>query len=1464
MAIELESNLRQAGHLVFYDSSRKGIWYFRLVEKDGGSLLRDSEALASLDSSILVLGYNLTVVEEGAFEAAHVQRGRTPGPQSLRPIPTNASPTTPAALDHAHRSAFAHALQSSHQPSPEHESTATQKTAYENFIVAILLAITTAFCPTTGAIPLNYRTVLLPSTPSEDKSDRDTSTDHCALLGTLNAYLTTVGSLVISFSVSQCQGLLSLESYFAASLTSTGQRIVAAPFGVHASNPTATLGELGTASLAQTPNTQALSIRGYSDLNGGLWKQSCLKMLQLRGIPSSVLENCSWVHVTIPKRRLQDARGDGARSRDTASTSTTTIPWPGPLCFRQRAVETSSTTRLGDNILSGREEHRDPLGRAGRWLDSSAEREDQFARRKADRAALSSLEADGSATRPQVTEGQTPLTLGRPSTAIASAMYPTPPDAIQQLNGVTPTFEHVISSPRNPPSAPAITEVEDVMRNEPDTNHSSDIGDLSDAKRERSDSNLLGDAENMLIGGGDMFGDDDDITDADFNFFDEQPGETDVTMTDFDGEDTVLQKQAAANAEHTRHIPAPIPTKAVQVPPDSDVFTKPDLKDARSFLNDSQVARPATEIPSAKPHQPSRFDSITVFKQMKASLTPANIHSSVSLEARKRKANVFEKLDFGPVMPLINKKYEKGGLFDFEPSPAKETKIMQLSKSLPETEYLKRHGKRNRRPRELGLQSRTLMARFTALGAPTSHPSPFKRAASPSDDEQSSVESDQDDTSYTSDDPGSPLKSSMRRLAVDDDAVSNITSLRDPEVSDEADQRLVLELPRLAKPELPETSLSKLFRETEPLNLELPLTDEDMIQIAQLVTEQAATGSLAILDSQKLNGIAAVADEKGNRQHVAATARLSMKTLQAIAPSFLGNIKPSRLKAILEIPDIPAIGPHRSMQPRPVPGRESGSEQMRPNTLYHIPYHHLEVRRSDTRLSMLPSSINFWESLGLGPASGNKNAHAVCAFPGWSGMMDSASTFIERMKGVYELLKLGTFNQLPLPSELQDGLLPYEVDRISTSPDASVTKQGSTLIESLDILHAAISDLSVPNTNLIVFMVYTPSNPGTIVESCLAFQRFFEAHKKTLASKHEYPQNELVLQLVSADLISSPSSLVVTPTSDLFKLCMEIYDRCTLFDGPMPAPAIILEQTLPRLIDFKLSSAPSTSLMHENSSIFVAYAQSLDERWVTAAWTDDRGIQQATAAYCLGRKGRPLSSTMNEIANEIWESTLELIAHRRVHWRINITKSGVMDRQEVECWSELAKTENKANVTMILVTVDTSPWLQLVPPVAQVAVANANLYTTPVSTPQANVVSPEASATPATPVRDTHQAEGPGEADASSALLDLTDQTWGAVLGHRLNNSTTLLELQPALASGYLIKKTGARLEDTPTVMEVNLIHTENTARMYDPLFREILHNFKGLGTLARARGVVDKEKDVRPWHVAAAEKALRALYMLM
>jgi len=346
------------------------------------------------------------------------------------------------------------------------------------------------------------------------------------------------------------------------------------------------------------------------------------------------------------------------------------------------------------------------------------------------------------------------------------------------------------------------------------------------------------------------------------------------------------------------------------------------------------------------------------------------------------------------------------------------------------------------------------------------------------------------------------------------------------------------------------------------------------------------------------------------------------------------------------------------------------------------------------------------------------------------------------------------------------------------------------------------------------------------------------------------------------------------------RLCLETYDRCTLFGGAMPAPAIVLEQPLPKSVDFKVTTAPSPNLLHENSCMHIAYALSVDSRWLSVAWTDNRGSKQMTASYCVARRGKPPTTQFSDVASEIWDTTNDLISMYKVHWRVIITKCGPMDQQEADTWISLSQTEqSKLSVSLMLMTVDTNPSMQLVPPSVRIPLTTHSVfYTTPVSTPQPSIVSPDQSGNPPTAlggggsVNPTTPGGGDGGAgtaeqqqpDGDTTLVDVTDTTWGVVASHRLNNSTSLTELNTALASGYVIKRCGVRAEDGLAAMEMNIIYTEGSPRVHEPLLREMLVYFRGLGTLARARGVVDKDTDVRPWHVAAAEKAARVLHQLM
>ncbi|KAI6784505.1 Mediator of RNA polymerase II transcription subunit-like protein [Emericellopsis cladophorae] len=1015
-------------------------------------------------------------------------------------------------------------------------------------------------------------------------------------------------------------------------------------------------------------------------------------------------------------------------------------------------------------------------------------------------------------------------------------------------------LDSLVSSPKNLVSSATAADLDGM--NTDGLGTETDIWGQSEFSRERSDSNVLSDQDNMLIGG-DIFGDN-DVTEDDFRFFDEQPDEMDLGIADYAPTSDVspprdISKASTPKAVH--ETPAGTPMSTNPALQDADVFKKPELKHARSYMSPATSQTVSGKPVSSPKREGSPFSPEAVFKRVRGSLEPPRETSAAMPPPGQRRGSIFDKVDIGPALPVINKKYEKGGIFSFDPGVALTKNHVHHIGSLPETDYLRRHSRRNRKLKELPTQ------------APAAHMSPFNKqdGGSASDEDASSVQSEEDDTSYTSDEAFSPAKATFRRGAQEDDDASQVTSLRDAEAFEESEQHLVVELPRLSKPVPEELPLARIFADPEPMGTQLSLADETLVAVAQVLTEQASTGFVDIGDMRASQVHPALSTS--HRRALAGRIHESLEVLHATVPACFTGWTRNSLKGLLDLPDVPLGGQAMRMGMSNRNQAASGQDgnvaaQLRPSSLYPIPYHRLEVRRAETSLSVLPTAVSFWDSLGLAPASGGKEVQTLCMFPRWTGMQDNVRSFLESMGGMYELLKLGSFVRLRLSDDMEPGMIPFEVDRISTSPDASVSGHGSALLDSMTALQSALAALPASEVNIAVLMVYSPGNPTSIVEACLAFQQFTDLYAKQAAAKEGGPPG-LTLQLVSIDLISSATTLVVPSSTALAKLCLELYDRCAAAGGPSPAPAIVLEQPLPRVIDFKLTSNPSASLIHENSCFHVSYACSQDERWVSAAWTDDRGTQQSTASYCLGRKGRPLSTTMHEVAHEIWETTLDMIAFRKIHWRLIITKVGNMDNAEIDFWSDLMRTESRAHVAVILMTVDTNPSLQLVPPSVQVAAPSAGFYTTPVSTPQGSMVSPEqvsAQAAPPTPTAT----DGNTDPEADAILLDLTDQTFGAVVGHRLNVSQTPLELQPSLVSGFLIKKTSKEVEEPPVVMEVNLVHTEGTGRPYEPLLREMLNNFRGLNTLARSRGVVDKATDVRPWHVAAAEKAVRALYMLL
>ncbi|KAI0477791.1 mediator complex subunit 13 C-terminal-domain-containing protein [Xylariaceae sp. FL0804] len=1530
---ELEAILRKDGLLSYFDAVRRGMWCFRLCRK--GKPQGTQQEAQRPPRSIEGGGHTLKISEEGGFEPAALVRNRPYGPNAAN-TPGSASSSASSAFDPAFRSAqsatapsFPCTTTEQDQKAPvpldlRPNSTISCKDAYESLILAALTAVSSGLSADSDAIPLNSRTLLL----SEARESEYGAVP--AIIASIRVYLTTTGNLVVSLSHSFAENLVNMASYLANPLPPLGITVLAAPLGKFATCQPMAVTETNSTegSLVQSPDTQVLKLK--HERQGGSSRSNYSKVGYRHRISLALSGSRKRVSLQCIRGKVLEQNSDGKRS--PANGAGPGISWPASMCFCKMFALLDIESEVEESPRARLDQSFDPLKSAKAWFLSAPLRDDALDKRKKERDSSISHEDPLADDQPQNGVASSPVAMrGSSQTGPPPAgMYPTPPGGTQTMVGVTPTMDGTMSSPENNIPASSMAEADDAPQ-EPEEPYG-DGWEGPEVKRQRAGSSFESD---NLFGelGPDMFGET-DITEADFSFFDEQPGVADLSSFDMpvipNVDDSMGiatnfgpgQKQENQLDSHGSRSAPPQP---------SPTFAKPELRHARSTRADESRISTISEAnfleATGTKRAASPFNPDTVYKRIRASI---NNHKAVQqnslIYSSPHQGSIFDRVDFGPGLAMVNSKYEGQGRFDYSTDHSERKKPSVLNEP-PRTEYLQRHGKGRKGLKRLPLVPGEFPARMHGNQETASNrPSPGYMDGAQSDADEMSLMSDQDDSSDDSDGPLSPVKTlSLRRRRMDDDQDSLAVSVKELEPADIASPFPPLELLRTSNSET-DLSLTKYFADPEPPWIQYSLPDDQLIMAAQILTDQFSASTI-LAGAFCQTSLQSAGDR---RRQLSQVSRNSMRKLQSILPPCLSLATELQFRPLIEVQDIPLLGQPTRLQPRP-----PGADQIRPSNLFQIPSPHFELRRYESKLSVLPSSVSFWESLGLSPSQGGKDVKAICIFPNREGLADGMLHFTDRLGSIYESLKLGSFSRFPAISGTENGLFTFDIQSDLVSFGRSSSFLGPSLQSCSSKVCKALSSAKVERTTFVIFFLYLPDVVGSVVECCAVFNEIFEGYKKILSSKNLPIVNDLALQLIPHEFVASAGSVAMPSPQDFCKLSLEVYDRCSTVGGAMPSPAIVLEQAPPRLIDFKLSTNPSASLLHENTCLHIAYAQSIDERWVTAAWTDNRGSQQMTASYCLGRKGKSIVTPLQEIAREIWATTQDLISSWKIHWRIIIAKCGAMDPQEVERWTSLAQTESRMPVNLTLVAVDTDPSLQLLPPAAKVPNSATNIfYTTPVSTPQGSIVSPEQSGNPSTPLRDGAGTSAPtpggsgggggdsssnannaphnaADADADAALTDLTDQTWGALLSHRLPppNSTNTTststgstaaaargatgagaagsqsqaqvqaaqaaqvqsqqqqqQLLPpaALASGYLVKRGGARPDDPPVLVEVNLVHSEGSPRAYEPLLREMLTYYRGLGTLARARGMVDVDTDARPWHVAAAEKAVRALYMLM
>ncbi|KAJ5435019.1 Mediator complex subunit Med13 [Penicillium cf. griseofulvum] len=470
------------------------------------------------------------------------------------------------------------------------------------------------------------------------------------------------------------------------------------------------------------------------------------------------------------------------------------------------------------------------------------------------------------------------------------------------------------------------------------------------------------------------------------------------------------------------------------------------------------------------------------------------------------------------------------------------------------------------------------------------------------------------------------------------------------------------------------------------------------------------------------------------------------------------------------------------------------------------------------------------------------NIFAYCIHP--QAASEAADVFLRRFGLLYQSCNFGTHTRGEDSVAFEDGLKPWRSETSSYDSMMQVLKR------TCEQLGSELSQSPATADNHVVYIINPFTHAAALADICSAFWHLFQQLIAGSERRQTRNATELVLQIIPLEFVMSSETIVIPPQADYLNLALEVYSRCRPNDGDrsplLCAPAMLLADALPRAISFRLAAERSSPLQ-DGRSLHIAYSKSLDQRWISVAWTDFPGSVQRTMSYCLRYRHSGGARPISEVRNEIWATTKHIMDKFQARWKVQLATTEPMETDEVEAWASLADHHNKSkpgSLELTILAVNTVPDLILEPPVPPISMAMLNILSssTPVSTPNpsASVASPEQSGNAATPT------------SAGPAAY--------TILSHRLNSSPHLTEFRPALSSGYLLRRKGATDGDGVFSISVNLIYSPHPPASHDNVLKDTLNMYRDMGCLARAKGICSVQNNTLPWHVATALRAQELL----
>ncbi|KAL1882601.1 hypothetical protein Plec18167_003018 [Paecilomyces lecythidis] len=1248
----LELRLRNFDCLVSCYPRRLGLWVFSATPEFGTlkPLSRDGDGTnynrLALDS------VNLKVAAAGTVTAADLMRSMSNDSQ-----PSN--PNTPGA-------------QRSVSAGRPGEGQGNQGIIYAAFVSAVTSAMSLQLVKRHNAIPLGSRTLFTAvERNGYDGPILHDSPDSVPSLTTLRIELTPLGKLIVSLHTISQHGITRLWNAARNAIGPSlepGQDIWLAPTGTIARLVSAEgeEGSLPSPGLSHPRTSEDAKSQHLLALKRKNWKDNVVEWLNNVGLPLSSAEDESWIEVEVPEPFYSRLAAESMRQSDGTQPSPPLrrLLWPAKYSFTRTKTASPTETFTFDRC--------DPIDFAAEWLATASTRNEKLASARATGGSPGQQPKGPEMSTPRTDTGEIVESLARvnqyPDLQAASLVYPTPPDGAlaQGFNNVQPSdgFAEVPdATPSNIQKAVPV-KAEDV--------------EVHDARSGPDSMGRLETSATLGVGSGLYDANDDDdlfeemnekdfgskgITDADFSFFDEpdMAGFDDNKQTDHATEQVsahvslptgpvepletatpevavdISSEQAKVSA-HGGHGVGP--TTDVEGPKQNSEMSDEKLEDA-THRDIPDRNSPADEVQTVSPPlSPVKIKRI-LFPDAKSTQSSQADKASIArpLPRDGRNNGHYGPVPFQQELSSWDRKYGAAGTFSLSIDKAAKTQPGESdSTSTIPTIGLPRRG----RPKPL----KSAFPRPTTLDQDTamSDGGPILNSTSASSDETT----DDSDDDYL-ERPTSPVRTTAvkRKRGVsetdNDSAISqekaSLAVGPDASVLKEENSTFLGNFFYIFS----DWSLAGYFSIRQNRLSPILVRKEESVQLAQLMVDQVTQSSLTHKLDERI-GLPNLGNDT-----------FALRTFLEDS-SVMGEIARLDLKSYVEIQqtEVSTIPEGQAPRQRSLPIK---------GTISKLPTPHLRIRRGKDYLEVLPPAISFWETFGLEPAHGEKDITAYCIHPEYS--IEGANAFVERLGLLYSSCGLGKHARGDESKEFKAELGSWKVE--TSHSGYSSTMQSLRAI--CERLGSILARRPPTKDNYVIYIVNPFENVAALADICAAFLHLFQKYIGAADRQDTRQLNELVLQIVPMSFIWSPLWVVVPTQSEYLNLALEVYNRCPPRDqasGSMGcAPPLLLAEPTPRSINFKLISE-RISPLQEGKCLHISFSRSIDQRWVTVAWSDSTGSFQVALSYCVRSKGSSVARAISEVRHEIWETTKDIIDRTQARWRVLLAKTEPVDQEEIE------------------------------------------------------------------------------------------------------------------------------------------------------------------------------------------------------